>query len=148
MARRFTYCGRIFEAFVIDGKVCEVRPCNKAISNQDSKMEKLDDLELEFSGCSEFDRAVLEKVKEIPRGRVVTYGEVARALGKPEAARGVGGVMARNRLPIVVPCHRVIRSDMRPGNYSHGEAMKIMLLRSEGVEFVGNKISKKFLHRF
>ncbi len=149
LARRFTYCGATFEAIVVDGKILEVRPCHGAAApERDLEMEKLSGLELEFSGCSEFDRSVLEKVKAIPRGRVATYGELARAVGKPGAARAVGGVMARNRLPIVVPCHRVIRSDMRPGDYSNGVALKVQLLRSEGVEFVGNKISKKFLHRF
>ncbi len=145
--RHFTYGNTAFDALVIDERIREVRPCSDTAEAQ-TALEKLFDLELDFSGCSDFERTVLEKAREIPRGRVATYGEIARALGKPNAPRAVGNALARNRLAIVVPCHRVIRSDMRPGNYTHGEALKVQLLRSEGVGFSGDRVLEKFLHRF
>lgn len=72
-------------------------------------------------------------VARIPRGKTMTYAEVARAAGYPRAARAVGNLMAKNFDP-KVPCHRVIRSDGRIGSYNRGgEAAKRRLLVREGV---------------
>jgi O-6-methylguanine DNA methyltransferase len=71
-------------------------------------------------------------VKAIPRGRAMTYREVAAAAGFPRAARAVGQVMKANRDPLI-PCHRVIRADGTPGGYNRGPAAKIRRLREEGV---------------
>jgi O-6-methylguanine DNA methyltransferase len=63
---------------------------------------------LDMSGLTDFQRRVLEHVARIPRGQVRTYGELARELGMPNAARAVGGVMRTNPWPILIPCHRVV----------------------------------------
>jgi methylated-DNA-[protein]-cysteine S-methyltransferase len=74
-------------------------------------------------------------VRDIPRGETLTYGEVARLAGFPGAARAVGSLMARNFDP-KIPCHRVIRSDGRPGEYNRGgEDVKRKLLEREGIWF-------------
>jgi len=81
-----------------------------------------------------FERAVLQALRRIPPGQVRTYGEIARTLGKPSAARAVGTACARNPLPLLIPCHRVVRSDGKLGGYSlrGGVALKRQLLEAEG----------------
>ncbi|HUY05473.1 MAG TPA: MGMT family protein [Candidatus Paceibacterota bacterium] len=79
-----------------------------------------------------FAERVREAVRQIPKGETRTYGEVARAIGHPGAARAVGTVMKGNYDP-TVPCHRVVRSDGRAGAYNRGgEEAKETLLRAEG----------------
>lgn len=80
-----------------------------------------------------FRRRVLELAAEIPRGEVRSYGWLARRLGKGGAARAVGSAMATNPVPLIIPCHRVVRSDGRIGEYSlGGPENKWTLLRAEG----------------
>ncbi len=81
-----------------------------------------------------FRRLVLQELAEVPFGEVVTYGELATRSGSPGAARAVGSAMAANPIPIVVPCHRVLRSGMRLGGYSGGLDVKRWLLAHEGIE--------------
>ncbi len=69
----------------------------------------------------------------IPRGSVSTYGRMAAHLGIPGGARAVGNALATNPFPIVIPCHRAIRSDGTLGGYQGGLAMKRILLEQEGV---------------
>ena len=88
-------------------------------------------LHLPYSG---FKRKVLLYAKEVPFGTVVTYGEVARAVGNPKAARVVGQIMKHNPLPIVIPCHRVV-SARGIGGFSAGLGWKRFLLELEGVFF-------------
>jgi methylated-DNA-[protein]-cysteine S-methyltransferase len=85
-------------------------------------------LDLEETGS--FTGRVLAFVKDVPYGSTVTYGEVARAVGSPGAARAVGGAMGRNPLPILIPCHRVVAAD-GPGGFSGGLS-KVRLLELEG----------------
>jgi methylated-DNA-[protein]-cysteine S-methyltransferase len=92
------------------------------------------DLELVvLEGCSEFQRSVLRAEHQIPRGWVSTYGRIARRLGVPGGARAVGGALSRNPFPILVPCHRAIRSDGQLGGFQGGLEMKRALLELEGV---------------
>jgi methylated-DNA-[protein]-cysteine S-methyltransferase len=84
--------------------------------------------------CSEFQQKVLRAEHGIPRGWVSTYGRIARALGAPRGARAVGCALARNPFPIIVPCHRAIRSDGHLGGFQGGLEMKRALLEMEGVE--------------
>jgi methylated-DNA-[protein]-cysteine S-methyltransferase len=90
---------------------------------------------LNFSPLTEFARCVLLKTCKIPHGRVATYSDLAAAAGHPRACRAVGTIMANNPFPIVIPCHRVIRSDGNPGQFGGGCAMKRRLLEKEGVFF-------------
>ena len=79
-------------------------------------------LAIDYRDASEFHRQVCEAARAIPPGETLTYGELAARLGKPGAARAVGGVMARNALPIIVPCHRVLAAGGLPGGPSIGAA--------------------------
>ena len=73
---------------------------------------------LDLSALTPFRRAVLEACRRIPYGRTVSYLDLARAVGQPGAARAVGGAMAANPVPLVIPCHRVLRSDGALGGFS------------------------------
>ncbi len=82
-----------------------------------------------------FERLVLLKTAQIPRGEVRTYSWVAREIGRPAAVRAVGTALANNPIPVIIPCHRVIRTDGVIGNYGAGgtEAKK-EILAAEGVD--------------
>jgi len=94
----------------------------------DLNMMALEDL-------GEFARRVLTAEYGIPRGWVSTYGRIAKHVGAAGASRAVGGALARNRFPIVIPCHRAVRSDGHIGGYQGGGKMKRALLTMEGVKF-------------
>jgi methylated-DNA-[protein]-cysteine S-methyltransferase len=79
-----------------------------------------------------FQRAVLEKAREIPRGQVRPYAWVAREIGRPQAVRAVGSALGRNPVPLLIPCHRVVRSDGEIGSYIFGNPAKRSLLAIEG----------------
>jgi len=79
-----------------------------------------------------FARAVLARTAQIPYGSYLTYGEVAAEAGSPRAHRAAGNALAHNPIPIVIPCHRVLRSGGAIGNYGGGPEMKAALLRLEG----------------
>ena len=98
--------------------------------------------------CSELQQAVLRAEHAIPRGRLSTYGRIARHLGIPKAARAVGNCLATNPFPIVIPCHRAIRSDRTMGGYQGGTAMKQALLKMEGIRFdsSGRAIVRGFVY--
>lgn len=83
----------------------------------------------------EFERQVLHKTLEIPRGEVRPYAWVAAEIGRPRAVRAVGNALARNPIPFVIPCHRVVRSDGHIGQYgAGGPESKRAVLRAEGVD--------------
>src|SRR5215208_7333775 len=87
----------------------------------------------DLSGKTPFQRQVLEVVRRIPRGEVRPYASVAREAGSPKASRAVGTVMANNPVPLLIPCHRVIRNDGTTGSYAFGAEEKVRLLEGEGV---------------
>ncbi len=80
-----------------------------------------------------FTQKVYRIVKKIPKGKVLTYKEVARRAGKPKAYRAVGNILNKNYDPRI-PCHRVIRSDGKIGGYNRGVVNKRKILKKEGVE--------------
>jgi methylated-DNA-[protein]-cysteine S-methyltransferase len=82
--------------------------------------------------ASAFQRRALTRLREVPPGSVVTYQGLAAAIGSPSSQRAIGTAMASNPLPIYVPCHRVIKSDGKIGNYGGGVERKLKLLRAEG----------------
>jgi O-6-methylguanine DNA methyltransferase len=92
------------------------------------------DLELDLRGLSEFEQAVLLKAREIPRGEVRPYGWIAREIGRPGAVRAVGSALNKNPIPLLIPCHRVVRSDGQIGEYAFGPSFKRALLASEGLD--------------
>lgn len=145
----FKYWGLSFEILLHEGKVTRVLlNLNQGPVGRELSQQELVEYELELSGFSDFEREVLRKVKDIPPGRVATYKGIARAVGRRNAARAVGGVMARNPFPILIPCHRVIRSDLSVGNYTYGSETKALLLRREGVRIRRGKVEKEFLFEF
>ena len=102
----------------------------------------LGSIPIDIADRSAWDRLVLDGVRTIPRGTTASYGEVARRIGRPGAARAVGGAVGRNPVGLLVPCHRVIARDGTLGGYGAAawggvEAaldLKQALLRLEGVE--------------
>jgi len=88
--------------------------------------------------CSNFQQQVLRVEHGIPRGQVSTYQRIARYLGMNNSARAVGTALANNPFPIIIPCHRAIRSDETLGGYQGGLEMKRALLEMEGVSFGDN----------
>ncbi len=90
---------------------------------------------VDLRGLTPFERAVLEKTRAIPSGEVRPYAWVAREIGRPRAVRAVGTALAHNPIPLLIPCHRVVRSDGATGAYSLGGAdVKREVLRAEGVD--------------
>ncbi|OGF26258.1 cysteine methyltransferase [Candidatus Falkowbacteria bacterium RIFOXYB2_FULL_47_14] len=99
---------------------------------------------------TEFELKVLNKLKHVPRGRVTTYGALARSVGRPGAARAVGNALNKNPDAPITPCHRVVYSDGRLGGYAGGAEKKIGLLKGEGVGVKNGRIVdfKKIFYRF
>lgn len=95
---------------------------------------RLGKLPVDLRGCSELQRAVLMKAAAIAPGEVRTYAWIAREIGRPKAVRAVGTALARNPVPVLIPCHRVVRTDGHLGGYIWGLPRKIALLRAEGVD--------------
>lgn len=93
------------------------------------------DLDLPFELVAPFEREVYGIARTIPAGRTLSYGEVARQLGDSTLARAVGQALGHNPWPLVVPCHRVVAANGRPGGFSGGEGTptKLRLLAIEGV---------------
>lgn len=87
-----------------------------------------------------FSEQVLALIQYIPRGRVMTYTDVARALRRPRAVRAVGNALHSNKKLVVIPCHRVVKSDGSIGGYAAGTAEKIKLLQAEGVSIQNGKV--------
>lgn len=81
---------------------------------------------------SQFKSKVFEVVKKIPKGKVLTYKEVAQMSGSPRAYRAVGNILNKN-FDLQIPCHRVIRSDNKIGGYNKGIKAKKTLLKNEGI---------------
>jgi methylated-DNA-[protein]-cysteine S-methyltransferase len=87
---------------------------------------------LDMSGATDFQRRVWETTRRIPRGQTLTYGQIARQVGSPRAARAVGQAMACNPWPVIVPCHRVVGHDGRLTGFGGGLDMKRRMLDMEG----------------
>jgi methylated-DNA-[protein]-cysteine S-methyltransferase len=104
----------------------------------------------DLSGVSSFRRRVYLQLCRIPKGKVTTYGAIARRLGSRKSSRAVGTAVAKNPLPLAIPCHRVVPSTLYVGNYGtangrplEGAYVKRDLLKREGVRFQGNRILKE-----
>lgn len=96
-------------------------------------------LPVDLGQCSNFERAVLDATATIPYGEVRSYKWIAERIGRPRATRAVGNALHKNPVPIVIPCHRVVKSDGSMGGYAFGEAWKTRLLTLEQgiIPFVG-----------
>jgi methylated-DNA-[protein]-cysteine S-methyltransferase len=104
---------------------------------------------VDLSRVPPFERAALEAASRIPYGEVRTYKWIAEQLGKPDAARAVGGAMAGNPVPLIVPCHRVVKTDGGLGGYSFGLVHKEALLSLERTTtpYVGCASTKIFCRK-
>ena len=91
-----------------------------------------EEIGLDSFGFTPFRNAVYRALLDVPAGSTITYGELARAAGRPGAARAVGSAMAENPIAIVIPCHRVVRNDGSLGHYGFGDPWKRFLLQLEG----------------
>ncbi len=87
---------------------------------------------MDLSGCTPFERRVYEATRAIPFGKVATYGQIAKVIGRPRSQRAVGNALGKNPIGIVIPCHRVVGFDSL-GGYTGGLEHKKRLLRFEGV---------------
>ncbi|MDO8625012.1 MAG: MGMT family protein [Candidatus Diapherotrites archaeon] len=87
-----------------------------------------------------FNQKVYRALSKIPRGRVTTYAQIAKAIGHPKAYRAVGGACNKNPNAPAVPCHRVVKSDGSLGGYAHGKRRKIALLKKEGIAVQDGKV--------
>jgi O-6-methylguanine DNA methyltransferase len=92
------------------------------------------DVEIDLSDLPEFTRTVLEELRNIPYGETRSYLDIARCARCPRGGRAVGQAVKKNPIPIIIPCHRVIRHDGSLGGFSLGEKIKKRLLFLEGVK--------------
>ncbi|HEV8595152.1 MAG TPA: methylated-DNA--[protein]-cysteine S-methyltransferase [Thermoplasmata archaeon] len=93
---------------------------------------EFDDYDVDWSPYTTFERSVLEATRRIPYGETRTYGQIAKAIGKPDSARAVGQALGKNHTCIVVPCHRVVAANGGLGGFTGGIHWKINLLELEG----------------
>ena len=93
------------------------------------------DVPVDLRDCSPFEQRVLHKAAEVGRGSARPYRWVARELGAPDATRAVGNALGRNPVPLLIPCHRIIRTDGTTGGYVFGSDAKRKLLEDEGLDF-------------
>lgn len=84
-----------------------------------------------------FQASVAAALASVPCGTTISYAELASAAGHPRACRAVGSCMAANQYPVIIPCHRVVRSDGSPGSFSAGPEWKARLHKLEGMPFPG-----------
>ena len=92
---------------------------------------------LDLSAGTDFQQSVWRELRNISAGRSRSYGQIAQAIGRPKAVRAVGGACGANPIPILVPCHRVLAANQKPGGFSGGLAWKKKLLEREGIELTG-----------
>ncbi len=92
---------------------------------------------------------VYKKLLEVPPGMVTTYGELAKAVGLKNGQRVIGRIMNKNPYPVIIPCHRVIKSNGQIGGYAWGEKIKTNMLSKEGMKIKNGKIiDLEMIYRF
>jgi methylated-DNA-[protein]-cysteine S-methyltransferase len=142
-------------------------PQNWKIRNNDSEMQttltilnKLfhgeknnNQLNIDLNHTTKFQRAVYSLLREIPRGKVSTYSIISKAVGHEGAYRAVGNVMASNPFPLLIPCHRIINSNLRIGKYSipglnemESSKLKLQILQNEGVKIKESKVVREHVY--
>ena len=119
-----------YEGYVVEVDEAKTAAVRTELSEYVEGRRKAFEVPLAFSG-SEWQKAVWTELTRIPFGETRSYGEIADAMGHPGAARAVGSANARNVLPVVVPCHRVIAADGTLGGFNGGLHLKERLLEHE-----------------
>ena len=102
---------------------------------------KKSDFNFDIPDENNFRGKVLQEVAKIPYGEIRTYKQIAEAIDT-KAYRAVGTAIGRNPLPIIIPCHRVVKSDLRVGRFFGGTEMKKEILKNEGIRISGDNIKK------
>jgi methylated-DNA-[protein]-cysteine S-methyltransferase len=113
------------------------RLCNKLIRFAEGEPVDFEGINVDLSHLTPFGQRVIAACRAIPQGEVRTYGQLAAECGRPGAARAVGSVMAKNRTPLITPCHRVVPAGGKLGGFSapQGVRMKERLLALEGAKW-------------
>jgi O-6-methylguanine DNA methyltransferase len=116
--------------------IARVKPILTQVNDYLNGNRHIFDLSLDLAHISEFQRKVLMATRQVPYGQVVTYADIARKIGKSQAARAVGQALRRNPIPLIIPCHRVIASDGSLRGYKGkvGLEKKATLLNLEGYQ--------------
>ncbi len=83
---------------------------------------------------------VYKKLLQVPEGKVTTYSDLAKAVGLKSGQRAIGTIMKKNPFPVIVPCHRVVKSDGKIGGFVYGERVKSQMLIKEGIKIKNGKI--------
>ena len=83
---------------------------------------------------------VYKKLLQVPKGKITTYDELSKAVGLKNGQRAIGMIMKKNPFPVIVPCHRVVKSDSKIGGYVYGERVKSRMLANEGIKIKDGKI--------
>jgi methylated-DNA-[protein]-cysteine S-methyltransferase len=86
------------------------------------------------------DQLVYKKLLKVPKGKITTYGELAKAVGLKNGQRAIGRIMNKNPFPVIIPCHRVVNSNGKIGGYAYGQDVKNKMLTKEGIEIQNGKI--------
>ena len=86
------------------------------------------------------EQKVYKKLLDVPKGKITTYGDLAKAVGLKNGQRLIGKIMNKNPYPVLVPCHRVVMSTGKIGGYAYGEIVKMKILSDEGIEITNGKI--------
>ena len=96
------------------------------------------------------DEKIYKKLLQVPKGKITTYGKLAKAVGLKNGQRVVGNVMNKNPYPVIIPCHRVVMSTGKIGGYAFGKNIKTNMLNDEGIKIQNDKIVdlKNKIYRF
>lgn len=97
-------------------------------------------MKIDLSKFTEFEKTVFQITQRIPKGKISTYGQIARIMGNKYYARAVGNALNKNPYQIIIPCHRVIKSNGKIGGFSSGTEKKIKLLKKENILIKNNSI--------
>ncbi len=98
------------------------------------KRKKFSEFPLYLNNLTKFEKDILLTLKKIPFGEIISYKKLGEIAGYPNSARAVGNVMKKNPFPLLIPCHRVIKSNGNIGNFSAGKYYKQLLLKIEGIK--------------
>ena len=86
------------------------------------------------------EQKIYKKLLDVPKGKIATYGDLAKSVGLKNGQRVVGKIMNKNPYPVIVPCHRVVMSTGKIGGYAYGEHIKTKMLNDEGIKIQNGKI--------
>ena len=124
--------GFVPEMIAADRRNAEAETISEQVSDYLSGKRRSLDLPYDLGPVTPFTRQVLEATATIPFGSISTYGAIAARIGQPTASRAIGNALGRNPVPLLIPCHRVVRSDFTPGGFVGGSGIKEQLLTLEG----------------